>query len=80
MNTLPVFFLLLLIAFRHSAASAVIQGIEVIELLLIFLLQLWTNHSGSIADVLHDHDLTDAVVLCLEETVVWQREIVVEVL
>ena len=80
MNTLPVFSLFLLIAFRHSATSAMIETIEVVELLLILLLQLWTHHSGSIADALHNHNLTDAVVLCLEETVVWQREIVVEVL
>ena len=80
MNTLMVFSLSLLIAFRHSATSAMIETVEVVELLLILLLQLWTHHSCSIADVLHNHDLTDAVVLCLEETVVWQREIVVEVL
>lgn len=75
-----LFFYFLLIAFRHSATSAMIETVEVVELLLILLLQLWTHHSGSLADALHDHDLTDAVVLCLEETVVWQREIVVEVL
>ena len=72
--------LYLLVAFRHSATSAMIETVEVVELLLILLLQLWTHHSGSFADALHNHNLTDAVVLCLEETVVWQREIVVEVL
>ena len=63
----PNFFYFLLIAFRHSATSAMIETVEVVELLLILLLQLWTHHSGSLADALHDHDLTDAVVLGLEE-------------
>ena len=38
MNTLTVFSLSLLIAFRHSAASAMIETVEVVELLLILLL------------------------------------------
>ena len=58
-----LFFYFLLIAFRHSATSAMIETVEVIELLLILLLQLWTHHSSSLADALHDHNLTDAIVL-----------------
>ena len=73
-------FCYLLIAFWHFAASAVVQGIEVVELLLILLFQLRTYHACHIAGALHDHDLTDAVVLTLQEAVVRQRQVVVEIL
>ena len=62
----------LLIALWHAAASAAIECIEGIELLLITLLQLRTYHTSHIADALHNHDLTDAVVLALQEAVVGQ--------
>ena len=65
-------FCYLLVAFWHFAASAVVQGIEVVELLLILLFQLRTYHSCYIADALHNHKLTDAVVLTHEESVVRQ--------
>ena len=62
----------LLIALWHAAASAAIECIESIELLLISLLQLRAYHTCHIADTLHNHDLTDAVVLTLQEAVVGQ--------
>lgn len=65
-------FCYLLIAFWHFAASAVVQGIEVVEQLLILLFQLRTYHSCYIAAALHNHKLTDAVVLTHEEFVVRQ--------
>ena len=65
-------FFILLIALWHAAASAAIECIESIELLLITLLQLRAYHACHIADTLHNHDLTDAVVLALQEAVVGQ--------
>ena len=65
-------FFILLIALWHAAAPAAIECIESIELLLITLLQLRAYHTCHIADTLHNHDLTDAVVLTLQEAVVGQ--------
>ena len=62
----------LLIALWHAAASAAIESVEGIELLLVTLLQLRAYHTSHIADALHNHNLTDAVVLALQEAVVGQ--------
>ncbi len=60
--------------------SAMIETVEVVELLPHFCSNCGLTIPAASQSLHDDHDLTDAVVLCLEETVVWQREIVVEVL
>ena len=60
---------LLISCMWHLTASAVIQSIELVELVFILLGSLLIYHACYLAGALHNHNLTDAVVLCLSETV-----------